>query len=189
MTPLLPCQDCNNRSERVTTLEQLLIDVGLTTVLQDMRTQGQERWDETANVCRFQPLNLAETDIDRLNPGECGGDGKLILLELILASIFANGLSRYGIRHAFDSSSVEASNNAFQWQLKSLPKLPGYHTSLLSRKPDHNAILLPPADSQYVRLRMRVQVVGYAWYTSGFSDYVAITVVVIYMLVALVHTV
>ncbi|KAL9626340.1 MAG: hypothetical protein Q9204_007384 [Flavoplaca sp. TL-2023a] len=36
---------------------------------------------------------------------------------------------------------------------------------------------------------MRVQVLGYSWYASGFSEYLAITVVVMYMLIALVHTI
>ena len=35
---------------------------------------------------------------------------------------------------------------------------------------------------------MRVQVVGYAWYMSGSSEYLATVVVVLYMLVALAHT-
>ena len=84
-------------------------------------------------------------------------------------------------------------HNPSRWLLKSLPRAPDYYASLLSNKPLHDAILPAPASGpKYVTLRMRVQVLGYAWYAryaSGFSEYFAITVVVVYMLIALVHTV
>lgn len=190
LTPLTPCEDCSNQSQRLTTLERLFSDVGLSTVLDDIRAQGQSRYNGSTNACVLQPPDPADTDVDRWNRADCGNGNKHMLLELILASTFANGLSRYGSRRAFDPSSImNAPNDPFQWELKILPKAPNYYASLLSNNPHHNAVLPAPANSDYVKLRMRVEVVGYAWYASGFSDYLAITVVVMYMLVALAHTV
>lgn len=189
LTPLTPCEDCSNQTKRATTLERLFSDVGLSTALDDMRARGQSRYNGSTGTCVLQPPDPADTDVDRWNRGDYGNGNKHMLLELILASIFANGLSRYGSRHAFDPSSMNPRNDPFQWELKTPPKAPNYYASLLSNKPHNNAVLPAPANSDYVTLRMRMEVVGYAWYASGFSDYLATAVVMMYMLVALAHTV
>ena len=188
LTPFTPCEDCDNQSNRQTTLERLFSDVGLSTVLDDMRVQGQFRYNQSTDTCVFQPSNPADMDVDRWNFGDCGNGNKHALLELILASVFANGLSRYGSRRAFDPSSMNSRNDPFQWELMAPPKAPNYYTSLLSNNPHRNAILPAPVNSDYVELQMRVEIVGYAWYASGFSGYLATAVVVMYMLVALAHT-
>ena len=189
LTPSAPREDCINQSKPLTILDHLFSDVGFSTVLDDMRAQGQSRLDSSTNTCVLQPSDPTETDVDRLKRGECGNGGKYQLLELILASIFANGLSRYGSRRSFDQSSMNSSNNPFRWEMISLPKASTYCPSLLSNKPRHNAILPAPANSGYIDLQMRVQVVGYAWYASSFSTYLATAVVVTYMLIAFAHTV
>lgn len=189
LTPFTPCEGCSNQSSRLTTLERLFSDVRLSTVLDDMRAQGQFRYDESTKTCVFRPSDPADTDVDRWNFTDCGNGNKHALLELILSSVFANGLSRYGSRRAFDPSSMNSRINPFQWELIAPPKALNYYASLLSNNPHHNAVLPAPANSDYVELRMRVQVVGYAWYASGFSEYLATAVVVMYMLVALAHTV
>lgn len=191
LTPITPCEDCHhydNQTQGLTTLERLFSDVGLSTVFDDMRAQGQSRYNGSTKTCVIQPPDPADTDVDRWNHGECGNGGKHMLLEFMLASIFANGLSRYGSRHAFDPSSMKSRNDPFQWELKTPPRAPDYYASLLSNKPHHDAVLPAPANSDYVKLRMRVEVVGYAWYASGISDYLAIAVVMTYMIVALAYT-
>ena len=189
LTPYTTDENCSNQSQRLTTLERLFLDVGLTTVFDDIGVQGQSRYDGSTKTCILQPPDPADTDVDRWNRGECNNGNKDMLLELILASIFANGLSRYGSRHAFDLSSMKTRSNPFQWELKTPPKAPDYYASLLSNDPNHDAVLPAPANSDFVKLRMRVEVVGYSWYASGFSDYLAIAVVVMYMLMAVAHTV
>ncbi|KAL8983097.1 MAG: hypothetical protein Q9205_002560 [Flavoplaca limonia] len=190
LTPPMPCVSHSNQSRPLTTLQCLFSEAGLTTFLENIRTtQLQPKWNGSA--CQYQPPDPSETDVDRWNRGDCGNGAKQQLLEMILASVFANGLSRYGSRHAFDQISIRNSpHNPWRWLLKSLPRAPDYYASLLSNKPLHDAILPAPASaSNYVTLRMRVQVLGYAWYASGFSEYFAIAVVVMYMLIALVHTI
>lgn len=155
-----------------------------------MRTQPQPTWNRES--CHYQPPDPTQTDVDRWNRADCGNGGKNQVLEMILASVFANGLSRYGSRHAFDQISMRDSpQNPSHSRLKSLPRAPDYYTSLLSNTPDHDAILPAPTftDTKYVILRMQMQVAGYAWYTSNSSDYIAITVVVIYLLIPLAHTI
>ncbi|KAL8754927.1 MAG: hypothetical protein Q9184_004956 [Pyrenodesmia sp. 2 TL-2023] len=190
LTPQTPCVSHGNQYEELTTLQCLFSDVGLTTVFEDMRTHLRSRWN--GETCVYQPPNPSETDVELWNQADCGNGGKHQLLEMMLASVFANGLSRYGSRHAFDPISIRNSPyDPSRWLLKSLPRAPDYYASLLSNKPHHDAILPAPAlaDSKYITLRMHMQVFGYAWYASGYSEYLAITVVVIYMLIALAHTI
>lgn len=189
LAPSAPRKNCINQSKPVTILERLFSDVGFSTLLDDMRAHGQSRLNESTNTCVLQPSDSSETDIDRLNRRECGNGGKHMLLELILASVFANDLSRYGSRRAFEPSSRNSSDDPFRWELQPLPKTSNYWASLLSNKPGHNAIVPAPANSGYVNLQMRVQVVGYAWYASSFSTYLATAVVVTYMLLATAQTV
>ena len=160
LTPSAPCEDCVNQSKKVTILERLFSDVGFSTVCDDMRAQGQSRLNGSTNTCVLQPSNPTETDVDRLNRKECGNGNKYMLLELMLATIFVNGLSRYGSHRSFHLSSMNFSNNPFQWELTPLPKASNYCPSLLSNIPRHNAILPAPANSGYIALQMRVQVVG-----------------------------
>ena len=188
LVPFVPCVNRRYQSKLVTTLECLFSDVGLLNVTGDLRTHGQARWK--GKICAWQLPNSSETDVDRWNHIDCGGGAKYQLFEWIIASVLANGLSRYGSHHAFEPSSIDSSRyDPFGWVLKSLPKAPDYYNSLLSNKPHHNAIFPAPANTDHVDLRMRVQVVGYAWCASSFSDYLAIAVILIYMLVVLTHTV
>lgn len=189
LTPSAPCDNWQNQSKSFTILERLFSDVGFSTLLDDMRAHGQSRLNSSTNTCVLQPSDPTETDVDLMNRRECGNGSKYMLLELILASVFANGLSRYGSRRAFDLSSMNSSDNPFRWELQALPKTSNYWASLLSNKPHHNAILPAPANCGYVDLRMRVQVVGYAWYASSSSTYLATAVVVTYMLLATAQTV
>ena len=187
LTPFTPCEDCKNQSNQLTTLELLFSDVGMSTVFEDMRAQGQSRYNGSTKTCVLQPSDPADTDVDRWNHRDCGNGNKNDLLELILASVFANGLSRYGSRRAFDPHSMSPQNNPLQWELNTPPKASDYYASLLSIRPHHNAVLPAPSSSDYVQQQMRVEVVGYAWYASGSSDYLATAVVVMYMFVALAH--
>ena len=189
LIPSAPGENSKNSSKPATILERLLSDVGFSTLLDDMRAHGQSRVNKSTNRCVLQPSDPTETDVDRLIRRECDNGGKHMLLELILASVFANGLSRYGIYRAFEPSSMNSSDNLFQWELQPLPKTSNYWASLLSNKPGHNAILPAPANSGYVDLQMRVEVVGYAWYASSSSTYLATAVVVTYMLLATAQTV
>ena len=190
LTPTTPCVSHRNQSQSLTILECIFSDVGLPTVFNDMRTKPQPVWN--GKSCNYQMLNDTDTDVNLWNRLDCGNGGKHQLLEMILASSIANGLSRYGSRYAFDQASIGNSpSNPTQWSLKSLPKASDYYSSLLRNKPQNDAILPPPpsATSDHINLRMKMQVVGYAWYVSGFSEYLAIAVIVIYVFVALAHTV
>ena len=186
LTPLTPCINPINKSQKLTTLGCIFSDVGLLSIFNDLRTQSQPRYVDGS--CVKKPPDPSETDVDLWNNGECGNGGNNQLLEMIIGAVLVNGLSRYGSRHAFDPTSMELwDQNPFKWELKSLPKAPDYYTSLLSGGSRQHAVLPAPAGSERVELHMHVAVTGYAWYARSFSDYLALTIVIIYMLIALAH--
>ena len=152
-----------------------------------MRTLGVARWNGKA--CVYQLLDPSDADVDLWNEDKCGGVAKHQLLEMIIASVFANGLSRYGSRYAFEPPSMNNSrHNPFRWVLRTLLMANNYYASLLKNNAHHDAVFPAPANSEHVKVGMRMHVVGYAWYASGFSEYFAIAVVIAYMLVVLAHT-
>lgn len=188
LTPLTPCEDCNNQSQRLNTLERLFADTGLATELVAQRTQPQFEYDQSKQICTFVPANSTSyTDVDRLNSGSCSYGGRHVLIEVILASTFANGLSRYGSRRAFNLSASYNGKDPFSWILNKPPLAPQWKDSLVDNNAGHNAVLPAPAHSNFVTLRMRCEVVGYSWYAHTITDYLAIAVVGIYMLVAITH--
>ena len=190
LTPSTPSEDCKNKSRSLNTLQRLFSDVGVATELIAQRTQPQFVFDEPTDSCVFKMPDPKATDVDRLNSRACSFGGRHQLIELIIASTFANGLSRYGSHRAFNlAASPNARSDPFTWDLKQPPRAPGFDQSLLSTKPKHNAILSAPPNSNFVTQHMSCEVFGYAWYTNSISDYLAIAVVVTYMFIALVYTV
>ena len=190
LTPSTPSEDCKDQSRSFNTLQRLFSDVGVATELVAQRTQPQFVFDQRTGSCVFKTPDANTTDVDRLNSRACGFGGRRQLIELILASTFANGLSRYGSRRAFNlAASPDARSDPFTWDLKKPPRAPGFDQLLLSIKPKHNAVLSAPPGSNFVTQRMDCEVFGYAWYTSSVSDYLAICVVVAYMFIAIAYTV
>ncbi|KAK4693661.1 hypothetical protein P7C71_g3780, partial [Lecanoromycetidae sp. Uapishka_2] len=183
-------RDCKNQSRPFNTLQRLFSDVGVATELVAQRTQSQFVFDQRTGSCVFKTPDANITDVDRLNDGACRSGGRRQLIELILGSTFANGLSRYGSRRAFNlAASPDARSDPFKWDLKKPPQAPGYDQLLLSIRPKHNAVLSAPPGSNYVTQHMDCEVFGYGWYTSSVSDYLAICIVVAYMFIAMSYTI
>ena len=86
LAPQVPYENCNSRSEAFNTLERIFLDVGLSTVLDDMRSHGQSRWDSSTHTCIFHPRYSADTDVDYLSHCDCQNGAKYQLIEFVLAS-------------------------------------------------------------------------------------------------------
>lgn len=98
LTPSMPSEVCKNESRSFNTFQRLFSDVGVATELVAQRTQPQFVFDQRTQSCVVKAPEVGTTDVDRLNSGASDFGGRRQLIELILASTFANGLSRYGSR-------------------------------------------------------------------------------------------
>ena len=190
LTPSTPADDAKNQSRALNTIERLFSDVGLGAELVEQRTQPQWVYNPSTDSCHWRSPQGNVSDVDWLNNRACGAGSKNQLVEWILASVFVNGLSRYGSHRAFNlAATVNGRSDPFKWDLKNPPHAPDFSKSLFSLKPKHNAVLPAPSGSGFVTQRMALQVSGYAWYTSSISDYLALAVVALYMLIAIVYTI
>ena len=100
-------EDGAKYSQQPNKLQRLFSDVGLTSALPKMRTQPYNQYNGSMKSCVLAPPNLTMTDVERLNDPTCGGGGKSVLTEHIIASTIANGLSRYGAPSNLILSSPE----------------------------------------------------------------------------------
>ncbi|KAL8786377.1 MAG: hypothetical protein Q9213_002793 [Squamulea squamosa] len=171
------------------TIERLFFDTGLTNALIEQRTEPQFVFVESSQPCVFMRPDKYRSDTEILNDFTCGGGGKHQLMEHIIGSTIADGLSRYGSRYIFKQDDLVLGNSPLQWTSKRSLKGPTYSASLLSSRPRKNAVLAAPEGSGYVTLRLRIEVVGYAWYATSVTDYLAIGVVIAYIVIVLSHTV
>ena len=190
LTPSTPSEGGENHSRPFNTLQRLFSAVGIASELVAQRTQPHIIYDKLTESCIFKKPDPNTTDVDRLNDPTCGSGGRHQLMELILGSTFANGLSRYGSHRAFNLvASPDGRSNPFIWDLKQPPRAHDFDQLLLNIKPKRNAVLSAPQGSGFVTQRMHCEVFGYGWYVNSISDYLAIGVVIMYMLIAVAYTV
>lgn len=169
--------------------ESLFSNIGLSTAVQERRVGKQWLYNANTDECEFREPNKPRTDVDIVNTMTCKYmNAKHPLIEMVLGTVCANGLSRHGSHLAFKPNTLR-SNNSFLWERIELRKAPDYEKSLLAVSRRKNAILTAPKGSNYVKLRMTVKVVGYAYYAKGVSYHLATAIVVLYMLTVLSYTV
>ena len=157
------------------------MDVGFLDIMEDYKTGPQPIFVNGACVTttpNSSITNNSMTDTDIWNDASCGKGMKSDLLELITASIVADGLSRYGSHRAFNMLP-----DLRNWTFQDLPHTPDFNKSILSGS---DAVIMP-SDPSFVVQRMNLQAVGYAYQASSTSDYLATSVTCIYILIAGAH--
>ncbi|KAL6720959.1 hypothetical protein ACLMJK_000059 [Lecanora helva] len=189
LNAVVASKEDGNESIHLSTLQSLLSNAGFSSMLFDMRTKSYPQFDSRTKSCQIQPPNLTMTDVERMKDVTCGNGGKPLLIEVMLASTFVNGLSRYGSRRVFESDSLSLENDRFHWILKETPKATDFNRLIFSHRGRPYAMLPPPPRSDFITLNWKIQVYGYAWYASSASDYLAICVISVYMLGAIGHTI
>ncbi|MCJ1324857.1 hypothetical protein MMC10_001519 [Thelotrema lepadinum] len=165
------------------TLESILLDTGFLNIMDEYKTRPQRIFlNGTCEITRTNAsvTNNSMTDTDIWNDDSCGKGTKYDLLETIIASMVADGLSRYGSERAFNIQP-----DLRDWTFKALPHAPGFNNSILS---GHDAIILP-SDPSLVVQNAIFQVEGYAYYASSTSDYLATSVACIYIIIAGAHAI
>lgn len=75
--------------KRRTILKRLFSDVGLSTVVDDMRVQGQPRYKKSTKTCALRPSDPADTDVDRWNRSDCNNGDKDMLLDTTRLTAFS----------------------------------------------------------------------------------------------------
>ncbi|PPJ54674.1 hypothetical protein CBER1_06003 [Cercospora berteroae] len=98
LTPKLPVRSGGEEST-LNTLESIFTEVGIAGVVPTMRTQPSIYWDVKTKRCVYGMRESSdETDTQLWNADDCG-NGAREYVQLILASVIADGLSRFGSHH------------------------------------------------------------------------------------------
>lgn len=125
------------------------------------------------------PLNGSTLTDDWLNGDQLPNAGKTRLLEMIVSSILADGLSRTGSYRVFDTNGLSS-----KWSLASYRPLVDFNKRILKGQ---NALRTPdiPA-SNLTTLHARMLITGYAFRIT-LAGYLSMTVLFAHMLMALAH--
>lgn len=175
---LTPPMDTEPGSSTRDSLEHLLSGTGFADSIAQLRSSPQMYWNDKQppdGTCISGMLNSSKTDTELWNDTSCGKGSKAMYLEFVVSSLVADGLSRYGSHRAFES--VE---DVSRWMLR-VPTVSN-PTLLFTELPSS-----PPPPHEHVHQSVDVDVVGYAYFASTTTDYLALAVVCGYMLVAGVH--
>lgn len=121
--------------------------------------------------------NLSPTE-DWLD-GDVYGGNKTAMLELVICSVFEDGLSRSGIQEMYNTSG-----SASTWPLSTYAKRPDFDARILDGR---NAMNPPnPSSGDFTRLQVQMSVSGYA-YQGSLAEYLAMTVLFVHILFATAH--
>ncbi|KAL9040256.1 MAG: hypothetical protein Q9180_002022 [Flavoplaca navasiana] len=110
-----------------------------------------------------------------------GGGTRTNFLESIIASVFADGMSRTGSHKAFADTSLPPE----QWSLWSYNLADNYNSTLL----EGGRALKPPAGEDFTELRVNMTIKGYSYMASGLSHSLSMTVMLFHLVIALAHTI
>jgi hypothetical protein len=158
-------------------IEDLLINSGIDGVIRDYRNRPQMMWSGSTLSCEVGRMTAGLTDTELWNDSSCGKGEKRLFIEMVLASVVVDGLSRYGSHLAY-----EMRPDIRDWKLRSSYT---YNSSRLLSDPMESTD--PPTESPSVWLEIFVN--GFAYYPSSRSDSLALAVVCLYILIAGSHVI
>jgi hypothetical protein len=157
-------------------LGQTLTEAGFSTISDALRSSPQPLYHVN---CEMSMMNPNLTDTELWNSNDCGKGSKFLFLEVSIASLIADGLSRYGSHRVYQS--IPSSGD---WTLQDLGRKNDFNQALLGKNRD--AIQLPD-DQSLVTQTFKIQVAGYAYHASTTTDFLAAAVVIVYICLACAH--
>ena len=110
-----------------------------------------------------------------------GGGTQTTLLESIIASVFADGLSRTGSHKAYADTGLPRE----KWSLWSYNLADNYYSTLL----EGGRALQPPAGEDSTELRVNMTIKGYSYMAFGLSHSLSMAVMLFHLIIALAHTI
>lgn len=157
-------------------LGQTLTEAGFGTISDALKSSPQPLHHTS---CEMSMMDPSLTDTELWNSNDCGKGSKFLFLEVSIASLIADGLSRYGSHRVYQSIPSRS-----DWILQDLGRKHDFNRALLGKNRD--AIQLPD-DQSLVTQTFKIQVAGYAYHASTTTDFLAAAVSIIYICLACAH--
>lgn len=175
LTPSSPESALDDGLWQPNTLEQLLSDTGYDRLLSDIRTRPQYHYDNAASACVWGLTNASMTDTELWNDNSCNQGARRIYAEFVIATLVADGLSRYGSARAYDIQPALQ-----DWTLLTPPV---FNSSRLLRGLPSSSFPSPGLAAQWIA----IETFGYAYYACTTTDYLALAVASAYILLVFVY--
>lgn len=157
------------------TLESIFSETEYASIISDLRTRPQQRCQNSSQTCYWGMMNSSLTDTELWNDASCGKGTKSEYTEFVLALLVADGLSRYGSHLAYDIQPTLR-----DWTLRA-PQT--FDSSRIFARSASS----PAASDSLIAQRLNIDVVGYAYFASTTTDYLALAVASAYILLAGAH--
>ncbi|EGP90385.1 uncharacterized protein MYCGRDRAFT_90989 [Zymoseptoria tritici IPO323] len=170
LTPQLSSSGSNFTSG-MNTMEDLLTRMRISDVVGDLRTRPSMYHDGGRCVYGMRPSSKTDTQLWNANDCQVATVGKH--LQMIVGTLVADGLSRFGSHRVFENVDLPLRN----WSLR-VPRT--FNSSRLLHD-------LPQSTADLASQWLSISVTGWVYYASETSDYLALAVVCIYMLLATTH--
>ncbi|MCJ1378917.1 hypothetical protein MMC17_002016 [Xylographa soralifera] len=165
-------------------LQQSWLDV-LTPYVEVDNVPGQQLWRATTlesllydTVAMNDLLHSSLSQTAVWNTVNLGSLNRTITLEWVLANVVADGLSREGSARVLNTSGELSS-----WTLLDYNKTTDFQTQLLGG----DMPLKQPLGVEMISERASIQISGYSYKASLFTDYLSISVLILYVLLAFYH--
>ena len=162
LTPKAPTQGTEYYGFSPNTMEAIILGSG---VGQDSLTDSSDTRKTPAEVWNGQEFE--------------GGGNRTTFLESMVASHFADGLSRTRADRAFNTAGEVST-----WGLYNYNRIPDYNQSLLEGRRS----LIRPDSGNFTELRVNMTIDGYSFKATETTDFLSIAVLAVHMLIAFGHT-
>ncbi|KAM0716157.1 hypothetical protein Q7P37_008671 [Cladosporium fusiforme] len=173
-----PRSNAANATAGPNALDDLLITTGIDRVIEDYRTRPQPVFSSETGQCERVMMQSNLTATELWNDSSCEKGDKIFFIEMIVASLLADGLSRHGSSRAYILHP-----DTRDWQRRPLHTYNSTRLlSYLSTEPEQESMTSPS-------FWLEVYAQGYAYFPSSKTDHVALAVVCMYMLIAGLHVV
>ncbi len=130
---------------------------------------------------------IAENDLPKAgdqtaqwNEVSMGSSNRTLFVEWMTSLLVADGLSRHGTDRELNTSGPVA-----DWELANFRRQQDYDSRLLQG----GQSLYPPADGPFTTLYMDITIQGLSYQAKTVTDYMAILVLLVHILLALCHTI
>lgn len=173
LTPSSPAGATNSDDWTPNTLESIFAETGFAGSVTDLRTRPQQLLDTSSGKCVYRMTNPSVTDTQLWNDFSCGQQSRLLYPEWVVATIVADGLSRYGSQRVYNVQP-----DLRDWTLDTPAT---FNSSRLLAHLETSSSLPVGFVAQW----LAIDVVGYAYYACTTTDYLALAVAGVYILLAL----
>lgn len=116
-----------------------------------------------------------------------GASNRILILETLVASVFADGLSRHGLERVLQQNDTK--DSARQWKVINFDKAENYDRRLLDDAEPLRAPIAALMGTNFTKFHANILISGYSYQMRSTVDYLAASILALHILLAFCHAV